>query len=108
MLIMKRILGLIVANALWRGRLNRAGFYISLGLFYLFGLLVLPLQIVQTVAAAREATLLLVVSDALLLAVGVAMAWFMLGAVIRRLHDRGKRGLWLFLFFGPHAGRSSP
>ena len=100
---MKRIRSLIVANFCWRGRLNRSSFYISIGLFYLLGLLALPLQVVQSVAAARDATSLLVVLIGLLVVVGVVMAWFMLGAVVRRLHDRGKSGLWLFLFFGPHA-----
>ncbi|HUH22493.1 hypothetical protein D3C87_1395400 [compost metagenome] len=100
---MKKIRSLIVANVRWRGRLNRSSFYTSLGLFYLFGLLALPLQVVQAVATARDATSLLAVLDGVLVIAGVAMAWFMLGAVVRRLHDRGRSGLWLVLFFGPHA-----
>lgn len=100
---MNQIRSLIVANVLWRGRLNRSSFYLSIGLFYLFGLFGLPFQIVQAVAATRGAASVLVVLNGLMVVVGVAMAWFLLGAVTRRLHDRGKSGLWLFLFFGPHA-----
>ena len=79
---MKRIRSLIVANFCWRGRLNRSSFYISIGLFYLLGLLALPLQVVQSVAAARDATSLLVVLNGLLVVVGVVMAWFMHAAVV--------------------------
>ena len=100
---MKNIRNLIAANLLWRGRLKRSGFYDSIGLFCLVGLAALPFQIMQAVAAARNATALLAVLNGLLLAAGMAMAGFMLGAIVRRLHDRGKGSLWLLLFFGPHA-----
>jgi uncharacterized membrane protein YhaH (DUF805 family) len=100
---MKQIRSLVVANFLWRGRLNRSRFYISIGLLYLFGLLALPLQIVQAVATTQDATALLAVLNWLQAVVGLAAGWFLLGTVMRRLHDRGKSGLWLLLFFGPHA-----
>lgn len=100
---MKQIRSLIVANFRWRGRLNRSSFYFSLGLFYLFGLLALPLQIIQAVATARDAMSLLAVLNGLLFVTGIAVAWFILGAIVRRLHDRGRSGLWLLVFFGPHA-----
>ncbi|MFK0300366.1 DUF805 domain-containing protein [Brevundimonas sp. NPDC090276] len=100
---MEKIRALIIANFLWRGRLNRSGLYISIGLFYAFGLLALPFQIVLAVATSLEAAWLAVGLNGLLLIFGVAMAWNLLGAVVRRLHDRSKSGLWLLLFFGPHA-----
>ncbi|WP_312147279.1 DUF805 domain-containing protein [Brevundimonas sp.] len=100
---MEKIRALIIANFRWRGRLNRSGLYISIGLFYAFGLLALPLQVMLAVAISLDAAWLAVGLNGLLFIVGAAMAWNLLGAVVRRLHDRGKSGLWLLLFFGPHA-----
>ena len=76
---------------------------LAIGLFCLVGLVALPFQIMQAAATGQDATALLAVLNRLLMVAGMAIAWFMLGAVVRRLHDRGKGGLWLCLFFGPHA-----
>lgn len=100
---MEKLLAMIIANFRWRGRLTRSGLFISIGLFYAFGLLALPFQIVQAAATFRDASWLVVGMNGLLLVVGAAMAWNLLGATVRRLHDRGKSGLWLLLLFGPQA-----
>jgi uncharacterized membrane protein YhaH (DUF805 family) len=80
---------------------------VSVALLYLFGLLalllVLPLDLAAHLLPKKPlgwaAHLVL---SALSLGLGIGSAFFLLGALIRRLHDRGKSGWWLLLFFGPH------
>lgn len=79
----------------WRGRANRRTFLASIAVLLLLGALATPLVLA---AAIYSKPLGSVVS----LALGLGWAYFLLGALIRRLHDRRKSGWWLLLFFGPH------
>ncbi|NEX94246.1 DUF805 domain-containing protein [Caulobacter sp. 17J65-9] len=99
---MNKLRGLIVENFRGRGRLSRKGVWLSLGLFYLFGFITFPLQFAVVMQTGRT-TPNLSVSGVLLVLAIIAIAWFMLGAFLRRLHDRGKDARWMLLLFGPHA-----
>jgi uncharacterized membrane protein YhaH (DUF805 family) len=84
----------------WRGRANRRTFCLSVALLLLLGFLTLPLEFAGYIFSnLRWASLAIA---ALGLGLGFGSAVFLLGALIRRLHDRGKSGWWLLLFFGPH------
>lgn len=90
---------LVSANVTWRGRLSRKGFWISVALFYLFSLLTVPLQAaVMVVQGQGSLGRVLGLSS---MAFAAALGWFLLGAVVRRLHDRGRPAWWLLVFFGP-------
>ncbi|MBC6981363.1 DUF805 domain-containing protein [Caulobacter sp. 17J80-11] len=99
---MDKLRSLIVDNFHGRGRLSRKGLGLSLGLFYLFGLVTLPLQLSIALRTGRSVPDLSVAGVLLVLAT-VVVGWFILGAVMRRLHDRGKGAAWLLVFFGPMA-----
>ncbi|TAL34248.1 MAG: DUF805 domain-containing protein [Phenylobacterium sp.] len=92
---------LAVANVLWRGRASRRMLFASIGLMYAFGLLLLPLSLAEVVA--RPGTPAALVLRGLNVMIGLVMGAFFLGAMVRRLHDRGKAAWWLLLFVGPHA-----
>jgi uncharacterized membrane protein YhaH (DUF805 family) len=81
----------------WRGRANRGTLYASLGLL---SVIYLPFQFIQ----ARLGITLPIFRIPHLLAAGaveLAIAALIGGLLVRRLHDRGKSGWWLLVFFGP-------
>lgn len=92
---------LTVANVLWRGRASRKTLFISVGLLYAFALLTMPLTIAEYVTrpGATAAALIL---GGLNAAINLGLGAFFLGAVVRRLHDRGKASWWLLIWLGPH------
>ena len=92
---------LAVANLLWRGRASRKTLFISMGLLYAFGLLSFPLSIAAGVA--RPGTPTAVTIGGLNVGIDLVIGAFFLGAMVRRLHDRGKASWWLLLFLGPQA-----
>jgi uncharacterized membrane protein YhaH (DUF805 family) len=94
-------LGRFVLQTLsWGGRASRKTLYASIGLLYLIGFLLLPLQVVRFASSNSQLTWFL---DILLFPVSIAVAVFLVGALIRRLHDRNRSGWSLLIFFGPHA-----
>jgi uncharacterized membrane protein YhaH (DUF805 family) len=83
----------------WRGRADRRTLLMSIALLMLLGLAALPL-IVAAYAFGRGPVGL--AASAIAVPLGAAQMFFLFGSVVRRLHDRGKSGWWLLLFFGPH------
>lgn len=93
---------LVVETVRWRGRASRKTFYISIGLAYLMGFVTLPVQLAVLEADATLAPVLWAALALPLVALGVGAALYLLGAFVRRLHDRGRAAWWLIIFFGPH------
>jgi uncharacterized membrane protein YhaH (DUF805 family) len=91
---------LLAANLLWRGRASRRTLFISIGLLYVLGILTIPLALAQQML--RHDGWAGLVLGGLTVCVGGLAAAFLIGAFVRRLHDRGKRAWWLLLFLGPH------
>lgn len=91
---------LAIANLAWRGRASRKTLFISVGLLYAFGLLLLPLSVAEVVARPGTPTALII--GGLNVGIGLVIGAFFLGAMVRRLHDRGKASWWLLLLLGPH------
>jgi uncharacterized membrane protein YhaH (DUF805 family) len=90
-----------IANLAWRGRASRKTLFISIGLLYTFGLLWLPLSVAEVVA--RPGTPAAIIIGGLNVGIGLVIGASFLGAMVRRLHDRGKASWWLLFFLGPHA-----
>ncbi|KQW66977.1 hypothetical protein ASE17_19865 [Phenylobacterium sp. Root77] len=95
------LLALATANFGWRGRASRKALFISIGRLYAFGALTLPISILQALAPSTRLTATLL--DGLMNCVGLLLAAYLVGAFVRRLHDRGKASWWLLVFLGPHA-----
>jgi uncharacterized membrane protein YhaH (DUF805 family) len=87
---MKRVANLISETVAWRGRASRRTLFTSIGLFYAGGILASPLALAGEIA------------DPIMAAAGIVLIAFLLGATVRRLHDRNRRSWWLIVFFGPH------
>ncbi len=96
---MQKLAALVGQTLQWQGRASRKTLYVCIGLFNLVGLLSMPLVALRISAPSGPANWLL---DGAAIILGAMMMAFLVGAIVRRLHDRNRSGGWLLVFFGPH------